>query len=76
VQNLTIPAYKRQDGQLIEDIEGLEEDIRCWERDIADINRDIPRMEIERLTKQRDAAIAKLKIIELRDKLTKIEGAQ
>lgn len=59
---------------LLDEIKSLEDDIASDERDIRDIDRDIPKMEVERLTKQRDVAIAKLKIIELRQKLAAKTG--
>ena len=62
-------GYFGSTADLLEQIGSLEDDIASDERDIRDIDRDIPKMEIERLTKQRDVAIAKLKIIELRAKL-------
>jgi hypothetical protein len=55
--------------EVIEDICSLEEDIASMERDIRDIERELPKLEIEKLTKQRDVAIYKLRIVELRKKL-------
>jgi len=54
---------------LIEEIEGLEGDIRSWESTIEHNRKEIPALYREILTCERDAAIAKLRLIELRAKL-------
>lgn len=57
-----------------DDIAAAEEDIRTWEDDIRRAQEQIPELEREVLTKQRDIAVAKLKMHELRAKLAAKEG--
>lgn len=54
---------------LIDEIEGLEGDIRSWNSTIEHNRKEIPNLEREILVCQRDPAEAKLKLIELRAKL-------
>ncbi len=72
---LNRPAYQRESQYLREDIASLEEDVRGWQLDLAEIERQIPRMERERLETERDVAIAKLRIMELRQELAQKGGA-
>ena len=55
-----------------EEIADLEEDVQGWEKTVAQNRAEIPALERELLTCERDVAIAKLKIIELRADLSSI----
>ncbi len=63
-------------AHILEDIASTKEDVLGWEQRIAEIDREIPRMERERLEKQRDVAVAKLRIVQLRARLAQKGGNQ
>jgi hypothetical protein len=70
------PGYFGSAREILDDIASAEEDVACWEGWVRDLERDIPRMQIELLTYQRDIPIAKLKIIDLRAKLAAKTGGR
>lgn len=75
--SLSRPAYQREAEYLREDIAGLEEDLACDEKRIRAIQFELPALEIELLSRQRDVAVKRLKLYELRAKLdAKTGGTQ
>ncbi len=52
-----------------EDIASREEDICGWEEKLAQIERELPQIVMYRLELQRDIAVSKLRVMELKGRL-------
>ena len=74
LSSLSIPAYKREAEWLREEIAGAKDDIKALEARAEVIREMLPKLEIELLSCERDAAQMKLEIIEKRAKLAAQEG--
>lgn len=55
-------------------IASLDDEIRTWEQRAAEIEREIPALERQRLECQRDAAVARLKQMQMQARLDAMEG--
>jgi hypothetical protein len=79
--SLSRPAFQREAERdiawLREEIAGAKEDVKGLEERAAEIRAQLPKLEIQMLICERDAAEKKLEIIEKRGKLEKLlEGAK